>query len=129
LITHEIAHVGSVELLTPEPDESLRFFTRVMGLTEVGSEGDSVYLRTWDDYEHHTVKLTAHGTSGIRRTALRTWSQEALERRVKAIEDAGLGVGWRDGDPGIGRRTCSATPTATSWSCTGRASGTRRRRS
>ncbi|MDL4817453.1 catechol 2,3-dioxygenase [Actinomadura opuntiae] len=102
MITHEIAHVGSVELLTPEPDESLRFFTRVMGLTEVGSEGDSVYLRTWDDYEHHTVKLTAHGTSGIRRTALRTWSQEALERRVKAIEESGLGVGWRDGDPGVG---------------------------
>jgi catechol 2,3-dioxygenase len=102
LITHEIAHVGSVELLTPVPDESLRFFTRVMGLTEVGAEGDSVYLRTWDDYEHHTLKLTAHSTSGIRRTALRTWSQEALDRRVKAIEEAGLGVGWRDGDPGIG---------------------------
>ena len=102
MITHEIAHVGSVELLTPVPDESLRFFTRVMGLTEVGSEGDSVYLRTWDDYEHHTVKLTAHGTSGIRRTALRTWSQEALERRVRAIEEAGLGVGWSDGDPGVG---------------------------
>ncbi|MEU9023066.1 catechol 2,3-dioxygenase [Actinomadura sp. NPDC048394] len=102
MITHEIAHVGSVELLTPVPDESLRFFTRVMGLTEVGAEGDSVYLRTWDDYEHHTLKLTAHSTSGIRRTALRTWSQEALDRRVKAIEEAGLGVGWRDGDPGIG---------------------------
>jgi catechol 2,3-dioxygenase len=40
--------------------------------------------------------------SGIRRTGLRTSSQEALARRVKAIEDAGLGVGWRDGDPGLG---------------------------
>jgi catechol 2,3-dioxygenase len=101
-ITHEIAHLGNAELLTPEPDRSRWFFTRVMGMTEVGAEGDSVYLRTWDDYEHHTLKLTAHTTSGIRRTALRTWSQEALDRRVKAIEDAGLGIGWRDGDPGIG---------------------------
>ncbi len=25
-----------------------------------------------------------------------------LDRRVKAIEDAGLGIGWRDGDPGLG---------------------------
>ena len=101
-IKHEIAHVGHVELLTPEPEKSLRFFTRVMGLTEVGAEGDSVYLRTWDDYEHHTLKLTAHGTSGIRRTGLRASSREALDRRVRAIEDAGLGIGWRDGDPGIG---------------------------
>ncbi|WUH97169.1 catechol 2,3-dioxygenase [Spirillospora sp. NBC_00431] len=101
-IKHEIAHVAHVELLTPEPEKSLWFFTRVMGLTENGSDGDSVYLRTWDDYEHHTLKLTAHSTSGIRRTGLRASSQEALDRRVKAIEDAGLGVGWRDGDPGLG---------------------------
>ncbi|MGC4956904.1 catechol 2,3-dioxygenase [Actinomadura citrea] len=101
-VRHEIAHVAHVELLTPEPDRSLWFFTRVMGLTEVGAEGDSVYLRTWDDYEHHTLKLTAHTTSGIRRTGLRASSREALDRRVRAIEEAGLGVGWRDGDPGIG---------------------------
>jgi catechol 2,3-dioxygenase len=101
-IKHEIAHVAHVELLTPEPERSLWFFTRIMGLTEVGAEGDSVYLRTWDDYEHHTLKLTAHATSGIRRTGLRASSQEALDRRVKAIEDAGLGIGWRDGDPGLG---------------------------
>ncbi|MFE9100807.1 catechol 2,3-dioxygenase [Actinomadura geliboluensis] len=101
-LKHEIAHVAHVELLTPEPDKSLWFFTRVMGLTEVGAEGDSVYLRTWDDYEHHTLKLTAHTTSGIRRTGLRASSPEALDRRVRAIEDAGLGIGWRDGDPGLG---------------------------
>jgi catechol 2,3-dioxygenase len=99
---HEIAHVAHVELLTPEPDKSLWFFTRVMGLTENGTEGDSVYLRTWDDYEHHTLKLTAHSTSGIRRTGMRASSPEALDRLVRAIKDTGLGVGWRDGDPGLG---------------------------
>ncbi|MEY9836518.1 catechol 2,3-dioxygenase [Streptacidiphilus sp. EB103A] len=99
---HEIAHLAHVELLTPEPEKSLDFFTRIMGLTENGSDGDSVYLRTWDDYEHHSLKLTAHHTSGIRRTGLRAGSQEALERRVKAIDEAGLGIGWQDGDPGLG---------------------------
>lgn len=99
---HEIAHLAHVELLTPRPEESLDFFTRIMGLTENGRQGDSVYLRTFDDYEHHSLKLTAHHASGIRRTGLRAGSQEALERRVKAIEESGLGVGWRDGDPGLG---------------------------
>jgi catechol 2,3-dioxygenase len=99
---HDIAHVGHVELLTPEPEASLRFFVDVLGLTENGREGNSVYLRTWDDYEHHTVKLTAHDTSGIRRVGLRTSSQAALEACVAAIEAAGLGIGWKDGDPGIG---------------------------
>ncbi|MBO2450146.1 VOC family protein [Actinomadura barringtoniae] len=101
-LRHEIAHVSHVELLTPAPEQSLWFFTEVMGLTENGSEGDSVYLRTWDDYEHHTLKLTAHTTSGIRRTGLRASSPEALDRLVKAIQDQDLGIGWQDGDPGIG---------------------------
>ena len=101
-LLHEVAHLGHVELLTPEPERSLWFFTQVLGLTENGSSGDSVYLRTWDDYEHHSLKLTAAATSGIRRTGLRAASQDALQRRVARIEAAGLGVGWQDGDTGIG---------------------------
>ena len=124
---HDIAHLGYIELLTPKLCESLWFFVEVLGLTETCREGNSVYLRTWDDYEHHTVKLTAHETSGIRRAGLRASSQAALQARVAAIEAAGLGIGWKDGDPG--RRTCSVTRTGTSWSCTGRASGTRHRMS
>ena len=58
-LLHDIAHLGHAELLTPEPDKSLWFFTEVLGLTQNGASGDSVYLRTWDDYEHHSLKLTA----------------------------------------------------------------------
>ncbi|MBP0457548.1 hypothetical protein [Streptomyces montanisoli] len=46
--------------------------------------------------------LARDRTCGIRRTALRASSQEALERRVEALERAGLGIGRRDGDPGLG---------------------------
>ena len=101
-LLHEVAHLAHAELLTPEPERSLWFFTEVLGLTENGTSGDSVYLRTWDDYEHHSLKLTASATSGIRRTGLRAASPEALKRRVADIEAAGRGLGWRDGDLGIG---------------------------
>lgn len=101
-LQHEVAHLGHVELLTPQFDRSLWFFTEVLGLTECGQVGDSVYLRTWDNYEHHSLVLTPHHTSGIRRTALRAAGAEALKRRVAAIEEAGLGIGWTDGRPGIG---------------------------
>jgi len=59
LRSFDLAHLAHVELLTPKPEESLRFFVDVMGLTESGRRGDSVYLRGWDDYERHTLKLTA----------------------------------------------------------------------
>ena len=61
---HDIAHLAHVEMLTPRPDESLRFFVDVMGMTETGRQDDSVYLRGWDDYEHHSLQLTASKTSG-----------------------------------------------------------------
>ena len=97
-----VAHLGHVELLTDKPDASLDFFTRVFGLTESGREGDSVYLRAYDDYEFHTLKLTAAKTTGSRHVAYRAASPQALERRVKALEQMGCGLGWHDGDLGHG---------------------------
>ena len=41
----DVAHVGHVELLTARPEESLAFFTSVVGLHESGRAGESVYLR------------------------------------------------------------------------------------
>ncbi|WP_267618495.1 VOC family protein [Gordonia bronchialis] len=100
---HDIAHLGHVQLLTPTFDESLWFFTELLGMRQVESDGTSAYLRSWDDYEHHTITLTAHETSGVGTLTYRASSPEALERRVAAIEAAGLGLGWGDGEPGIGK--------------------------
>jgi catechol 2,3-dioxygenase len=107
---HDIAHLAHVELRTPVLAESVEFFTRYLGLTQTSAEGDSVYLRAWDDYETTTIKLTGHTTSGVGRTNVRASSPEALQRRVAAVEAAGLGVGWADGDPGYGPTYVCRTP-------------------
>src|SRR5207247_8843807 len=91
-----------LELLTPKPDESLHFFVDVLGMTEAGRAGDSVYLRAWDDYERYSLKLTASKTSGMAHMALRARSPQALERRVAALHGSGFDVGWVDGDMGQG---------------------------
>ncbi|NVO15515.1 MAG: catechol 2,3-dioxygenase [Rhodoplanes sp.] len=98
----DVAHLGHVELLTDKPDESLDFFTRILGLSESGREGDSVFLRAFDDYEFHTLKLTAAPTTGMRHVGYRAASPQALARRVAAIEALGCGLGWSDGDLGHG---------------------------
>ena len=94
LRSFDLAHLAHVELLTPKPEQSLDFFVNVMGLTESGRQGDSVYLRGWDDYEHHTLKLTAAKFAAMGHFAFRATSPEALQRRVAVIEKAGLGKGW-----------------------------------
>lgn len=99
----DIAHLGHVEVLTDKFDESLDFFTRVYGLSESGRDERSAYLRAWDDYEFHTLKLTASDRTGVGHIGYRACSQEALLRRVAAIEAMGCGVGWSEGDLGHGR--------------------------
>jgi len=98
----DVAHLGHVELLTDRFEESLDFFVNVYGLTESGREGDSVYLRAWDDYEFHSLKLTRSDTTGMAHCGYRTSSEAALQRRVAVIEKMGLGIGWTDGDLGHG---------------------------
>jgi len=98
----DLAHVGSVQLFTPSPEESLRFFVDCLGMSESGRRGESVYLHAWDDYERFTLKLTAAATSGIGRTYLRATGPEALKRRVAEVERAGLGRGWTDDELGLG---------------------------
>src|SRR5262245_12787084 len=99
----DVAHLGHLELLTNKPEASLDFFVNVYGLTESGREGDSVYLRGWDDYEFHTLKLTASSTTGMAHVGYRTSSRAALQRRVAVIEAMGCGLGWSEGDRGHGR--------------------------
>ncbi|MFN3547452.1 MAG: VOC family protein [Mesorhizobium sp.] len=98
----DVAHLGHIELLTNRFEESLDFFVRVYGLTESGRDGDSVYLRAWDDYEFHSLKLTKSDTTGMAHCGYRTSSEAALHRRVAVIEKMGLGIGWTDGDLGHG---------------------------
>jgi catechol 2,3-dioxygenase len=99
----DVAHLGHVELYTDKPEASLAFFVNSLGLTESGREGGSVYLRAFDDYEHHTLKLTASNTTGIGHVGYRTASPAALDRRAAVIERMGCGLGWVEGDQGHGR--------------------------
>src|SRR3954470_2905845 len=99
----EIAHLGPVELYTPNGEDSLRFFVETMGMEIEAQAGPASYLRGWGDYQRWSLKLVASDTSGMGVLGLRAWSPEALERRVAAVEATGLGEGWTDGDLGRGR--------------------------
>ncbi len=98
----DLAHIGHAELLTPKPEESLRFFVEVLGMEQEASEGQSVFLRGYGDYQRYSLKLTESEQPGLGHMAYRAWSPESLQRRVEAIEASGFGVGWIDGDLGHG---------------------------
>src|SRR5437667_12059051 len=101
----DLAHLGHMELLSPKPDESLKFFVDVMGMTVSGQKGESVYLRGWDDYERYSLKLTASKTSGMEHLALRASSLQSLELRSAVLKGYGLYIVLTDSHSGLGTTT------------------------
>ena len=99
----DVAHLGSVELFTPKSERTLWYFRDLLGMEVVHQEGDAHYLRGYGDYAAATLKISAAKGAGVGCIAWRAASPAALDRRVHAIEAAGLGLGWSNGDFGRGR--------------------------
>jgi catechol 2,3-dioxygenase len=99
---YDIAHLGRVELLTPDLEASAEFFVELLGMDVVARVGGSLYLRAYGDYERATLQLTPAERAGVGTIAWRATSRAALERRVAALEHSTLGDGWSDGRVGHG---------------------------
>jgi catechol 2,3-dioxygenase len=98
-----IAHLAHVEMLSPNPEESLPFYTDVLGLVESGRSGQSIYLRAWGEWGHHSLQLTEAPHAGLGHVGWRTWSPEDLETAVAKVDAAGAGQGWLEDSTGHGR--------------------------
>ncbi len=111
----DVAQLGYIELFTPTFDESARFFIDVLSMTPVETTGDSVCLRTWDDYERFSLRLTARPEAGLGRVGVRAVDEEAMRRRVDEIEASGRGKGWVEGQPGRGPTYAFVDPDGHDW--------------
>lgn len=100
---HFLAHLAHVEIITPKLEESVAFFRDVVGLDEVGREGQSVYMRCWGDHYHHSLILTAGPQPALGHGSWRTHGPEELEAAVASIEATGTSGEWVEGSRGHGR--------------------------
>ena len=98
----DLAHIGHAELLTPKPEESLRFFVDVLGMEIEAQDGGSVDLRGWFDYERYSLKLTESASSGSGTWASARGAPTRSRAASPLIEASGRGIGWIDGDHGHG---------------------------
>jgi catechol 2,3-dioxygenase len=106
----DVAQLAHVELLTPDFDGTLCFFKNLLGMQETERRSGSAYLHGYEEQYHHSLKVTKAPRPGLGHVAWRARSPQALERRVTAIEAAGLGRGWIDRDVGHGRAYRFDTP-------------------
>ena len=100
---HFISQLAHVEIYSPVVEESVKFFRDILGLEESGRAGQSVYMRAWGEFFHHSLKITEGKTHGLGHIGWRAESDEDLIDAVEFIEAKGWGKGWIDGDLGHGR--------------------------
>lgn len=98
----DLAQLTSAELFSPKVDETLWFFKNLLGMVETARDGDSVYLRCYEDLYNHSLKVTYREEPGVGFNNWRTSSPQALKRRVEAIEGFGITGEWIEGDNGEG---------------------------
>jgi len=97
-----IAHLGHAELRVNDLEGSRRFFTESIGLFVTEETDDRIYLRAWQDWDHHTLVLTRAPESGVDHVAWRVASPGDLEEYARDLKALGVEVEWLEGSVGHG---------------------------
>jgi catechol 2,3-dioxygenase len=106
----DIAQLVSVALYSPKPEESVAFFHDFLGLEISHREGQSVYLRAYEDIYQYSLKITEAAQAGLEAVTWRASSPEALERVTRRIQASRCGVGWTETDYAHGPAYNFCTP-------------------
>jgi catechol 2,3-dioxygenase len=97
-----LSQLAHVEVLTPTPEASLRFYVDVLGLELTEQRGQSAYLRGWGEFFHHSLQLTEAPLAGLGHVGWRTYGPQDLEEAVRRLDAGGQAIGWHEDTPGHG---------------------------
>src|SRR5947209_650550 len=105
---------GYIQIRVTDLDAAVTHYVDRIGLHQVGREPDGrVYLRAWDEFDHHSVILRPADAPGMDYVGFKVASEDELDNLASRIEASGTGV--REipaGDqPGLGRRLSFVVPT------------------
>ena len=106
----DVAQIAHVEVLSPTPKETVAFYTDMLGMEIVDQVAHKTYLRAYEDNYKYSLIVTEGEEAGLGHVAWRTTSPQALERRVKALEESGQGIGWANEEYGHGPAYQFTTP-------------------
>ncbi|CAN5720224.1 catechol 2,3-dioxygenase [soil metagenome] len=98
-----VAHLGHAELRVTDMERSRWFFTEVLGLYVSEETEEKVYLRAWQDWDHHTLILTKSDHPGVEHVGWRVEKPEDLGTHEKRLREMGLDYRWIEGGEEAGQ--------------------------
>ncbi|MEZ5094381.1 catechol 2,3-dioxygenase [Nocardioides sp.] len=87
-----ILRLAHVDIQVTDLDLTTAYYTGVMGMTVSGRDADSVYLRCWDEDDHHSLRLRYSPRVGFDLMAYKVAHEDDLDDLENKINRYGLPV-------------------------------------
>ena len=85
-----ILRLSHVEIRVPDLELSTAYYTEVVGLIETARESEKVWLKCWDELQHHSVILSYAPTYGLNLLGFKCQDRQDLDEYETKIKAAGL---------------------------------------
>lgn len=101
----DIVRAAFVELLVTDLDRAEHFYAQLLGMIVSARTDDALYLRGWEERQHHSLILRRSSVAAAARLGFRVRSEGDLERLAECADARGLTSRWipAGSDPGTGR--------------------------
>ncbi len=103
-----VLRLSHLELRVTDLELAAAYYTEVLGLVEVDRDADHVYLKCWDEHDHHSLALCGRPSAGLEHVSFKVECADDLEEleaaarrhgcvthRLAAGEEAGQGEAVR----------------------------------
>jgi len=91
-MSDRILRLQHVQVRVPDLELCTAYYTEVLGLVETAHEEGRVFLKCWDEHEHHSVVLRQAPTYGLDHMSFKLAEQGDLDYYAERVEQAGLVV-------------------------------------
>jgi catechol 2,3-dioxygenase len=101
----DIVRAAFVELQVTDLAASEHFYSELLGMLVSARTEDALYLRGWEERQHHSLILRRAPLAGAARLGFRVRTEDDLDVLAGRFEDQRLTTRWLapGGDPGTGR--------------------------
>jgi catechol 2,3-dioxygenase len=87
-----IMRLGRIQLRCHNWEKSVEYYKQVIGLVETARDENHVYLKAWDEYDHHSVILEKSDSAGLDHLAFKVKDEADLDYYEQKLIEYGVEV-------------------------------------
>jgi len=98
-----VLRAAHIEFLVTDLERARAFYVDLLGFVETERDGDRLYLRGYEERDHHGLVLRRAPAAGVGHLAFRVASEHDLDLLERLYRTHGLPTRWARGEAGQGR--------------------------